>query len=69
MAKALLGYMTTSTDPRVVDQITADNRKLRHRVSDLEACVLRLQAENEALSAQVDHLERLRLDASSMQPA
>jgi hypothetical protein len=51
MAKALLGYMSTSTDPRVVAQLTAETRRLRQRVADLEAHVLRLQAENDHLAA------------------
>jgi len=51
MAKALLGYMSNSTDPRIVAQLTAENRRLRQRVADLEAHVLRLQAENDKLAA------------------
>ncbi len=47
MAKALVGYV--GADPRLVD----DNQRLRRRVADLEAIVLRLQAENDALQAQV----------------
>lgn len=47
MAKALVGYV--GSDPRVFD----DNQRLRRRVADLEAIVLRLQAENDALAAQV----------------
>ncbi len=50
MAKALLGTMS-STDPRVHDSLLAENRRLRQRVSDLEAHVLRLQAENDSLAA------------------
>ena len=50
MAKALLGYMS-NTDPRVVAQLTAETRRLRQRVADLEAHVLRLQSENDALAA------------------
>jgi cell division protein FtsB len=64
MAKALLGYMSTSTDPRVVAQLTAENRRLRQRVGDLEAHVRRLQAENDALVAAHDHA----LLTESMQP-
>ena len=51
MAKALLGYMSSSTDPRVIAQLAAENRRLKQRVSDLEAHVLRLQAENDTLAA------------------
>jgi hypothetical protein len=47
MAKALLGYV--GGDARLIE----DNRRLRRRVEDLEAVVLRLQAENDALSAQL----------------
>jgi len=53
MAKALLGYL--STDPRLLD----DNQRLRRKIADLEAIVLRLQAENDALQAQVHHGELL----------
>jgi cell division protein FtsB len=68
MAKALLGYMS-STDPRVTAQLTAENRRLRERVSDLEAHVLRLQADNDTLAAAVHDAPLLTLDESSMQPA
>ena len=67
MAKALLGYMSSSTDPRVLAQLTAENRRLRQRVTDLEAHVLRLQAENDALAAAVNDSPLLSLD-ESMQP-
>ena len=67
MAKALLGYMS-STDPRVVAQLTAENRRLKQRVADLEAHVLRLQAENASLAAASHDAEMLTLD-QSMQPA
>lgn len=49
MAKALLGYV--GGDIRLVDE----NQRLRRRVTDLEAIVLRLQAENDTLAAQVHH--------------
>ena len=52
MAKALVGYMNT-TDPRVVAHLVSENRRLRQRVADLEAQMLRLQAENDALAASV----------------
>ena len=61
MAKALLGYMS-STDPRVLAQLVAENRRLRQRVSDLEAHVLRLQAENDSLAAAVHDEPRLTLE-------
>jgi len=68
MAKALLGYMSnTQTDPRVVAQLTAENRRLKQRVSDLEAHILRLQAENDSLAAAAHDAPLLTLD-ESMQP-
>ena len=51
MAKALLGYSIGGTDPRVVSRTARENRLLRQRVADLEAIVLRLQRENDALAA------------------
>jgi cell division protein FtsB len=68
MAKALLGYMSSS-DPRLMAQLTAENRRLRQRVSDLEAHIMRLQAENDSLAAAVHDSPLLTLDESSMQPA
>ena len=53
MAKALLGYV--GADTRLLD----DNQRLRRRVADLEAVVLRLQAENDALSARLHDGELL----------
>jgi hypothetical protein len=53
MAKALLGYI--GGDNRLVE----DNARLRRRVADLEAIVLRLQAENDALAARVHEGELL----------
>jgi cell division protein FtsB len=67
MAKALLGYMGNA-DPRVVGQLTAENRRLRERVAELEAHVLRLQSENDSLAAAVHDSPLLTLD-ESMQPA
>ncbi|HSE55212.1 MAG TPA: hypothetical protein VLA97_04155 [Nocardioidaceae bacterium] len=67
MAKALLGYMSTS-DPRALAQLTAENRQLRQRVTDLEAHILRLQAENDKLAAAMHDSPLLTLD-ESMQPA
>ncbi len=66
MAKALLGYMS-STDPRVTVQLAAENRRLRQRVTDLEAHVMRLQAENDTLAAAAHDAQLLMLD-ESMQP-
>ena len=67
MAKALLGYMS-STDPRALAQLTAETRRLRQRVADLEAAVLRLQSENDSLAAVLHEEPLLTLDESSMQP-
>jgi hypothetical protein len=49
MAKALLGYVG-GPDPRLVTEV----RRLQRRVVDLEAEVLRLQAENDSLLEMVD---------------
>jgi hypothetical protein len=68
MAKALLGYMSSSTDPRVVGQLIVENRRLRQRVTDLEAHMLRLQADNDKLVADLHDSPLLTLD-ESMQPA
>ncbi len=65
MAKALLGYLS-STDPRAAE-LASQNRRLRQQVADLEAHVLRLQAENDALAAAVHDSPLLTLD-ESMQP-
>jgi cell division protein FtsB len=67
MAKALLGYMS-NTDPRIVAQLTAENRRLKQRVADLEAHIVRLQADNDSLAAAVRDSSLLTLD-ESMQPA
>jgi cell division protein FtsB len=67
MAKALLGYMSSS-DP-LIAQLTAENRRLRQHVSDLEAHIMRLQADNDSLAAAVHDSPLLTLDESSMQPA
>jgi hypothetical protein len=49
MAKALLGYVG-GPDPRLVTEV----RRLQRRVVELEAEVLRLQAENDSLLEMVD---------------
>ena len=63
MAKALIGYMNSDLrDPR----LTAENSRLRKRVGELEAIVLRLSEENDKLvAAQAAEL----LDTASLQPA
>jgi hypothetical protein len=54
MAKALIGYLNSDLrDPR----LAAENSKLRARVSELEALVLRLSEENDKLvSARAEEL-------------
>lgn len=47
MAKALLGHL--HTDPRGLHRLTSENARLRRRVGELEALVLRLQEENDRL--------------------
>lgn len=49
MAKALLGHVG-GPDPRLVTEV----RRLRQRVHDLEAEVVRLQAENDSLAETVN---------------
>jgi cell division protein FtsB len=66
MAKALVGYMNR-TDPRVVAQLMGENRRLRERVADLEAAMLRLQAENDALAAELSS-DQLLTVPDQMQP-
>ncbi len=55
MAKALLGYV--AADHRQLGDI----QRLRRKIADLEAMVLRLQAENDALAAQLHDGELLTL--------
>jgi hypothetical protein len=50
MAKAILGH-TGGPDPRMLSEM----RRLRKRLRDLEAELLRLQEENDALAAGVRH--------------
>ena len=49
MAKALLGHV--NSDVRTTSVLAVENRRLRRRVDDLEALVLRLQADNDRLAA------------------
>jgi hypothetical protein len=53
MAKALLGYV--GGDSRLLDE----NQRLRRRIADLQMVVLRLQAENDALAAELHRGELL----------
>jgi hypothetical protein len=52
MAKALIGYVGAQ-DPRTTRLLT-ENRQLRQQVDDLRSLVLRLQEENDALTAAID---------------
>lgn len=68
MAKALIGYLNSDLrDPR----LTAENSRLRSRVAELEAVVLRLSEENDRLVA-AQAAELLSIDSrrdSELQPA
>lgn len=64
MAKALLGHVG-GPDPRLV----AEMRRLQQRVTDLEAEVVRLQAQNDALSVELRERSGLALPAQSPEPA
>jgi cell division protein FtsB len=67
MAKALLGHV--NSDVRTTAVLTVENRRLRRRVEDLEALVLRLQADNDRLAAaDRDAREAVRV-AEDLQPA
>ena len=62
MAKALLGHVT-GTDLRLVDEV----RRLRGRISELEAELARVRSVNDALAAAVpveDDLSTLSLEAT-----
>jgi hypothetical protein len=62
MAKALLGHVG-GPDPRMV----AEMRRLQRRVRDLEAELVRLQAENDALATTQDDL--VGLSSPDREPA
>ncbi|KUL39816.1 hypothetical protein ADL22_15370 [Streptomyces sp. NRRL F-4489] len=65
MAKALLGYVGGS-DPRVL----AEMRRLQQRVQDLESELIRMQAENDMLSAAARRDDSvLDIDVSQAEPA
>ena len=55
MAKALLGYVG-GPDPRVLSEM----RRLQQRVQDLESELVRMQAENDTLSAVAEDEQLLR---------
>jgi hypothetical protein len=67
MAKALVGFMN-QTDPRVTASLALENRRLRQLVADLQAQILRLEAENDALAASLSS-ETLLSVPEQMQPA
>ena len=56
MSKALYGYVG-GPDPRMVSEM----RRLQQRVRDLEAELVRLQEENDALAAGLSHDEEVRV--------
>ena len=61
MAKALFGHVGVGTDLRLVDEV----RRLRGRVSELEAELSRLRSANDALMGSVmvdDDIRMLTLD-------
>jgi hypothetical protein len=65
MAKALLGYVG-GPDPRVLSEM----RRLQQRVQDLESELMRIQAENDSLSAVAEHEQLLRsIDVPQAVPA
>ncbi len=68
MAKALIGYVGTQ-DPRVTSRLVTENRQLRQQVADLRELVLRLQQENDALTAAIDPaLLEVSSSTEDMQP-
>ncbi|MBW8798544.1 hypothetical protein ACWDFR_17495 [Streptomyces sp. 900105755] len=65
MAKALLGYVGGS-DPRLL----AEMRRLQQRVQDLESELVRIQAENDALTAAASPDRIMEsIDANQAEPA
>ena len=54
MAKALFGHVG-GPDPRIVSEM----RRLQQRVRDLEAELVRLQAQNDSLSVEAAHEDML----------
>ncbi|MCB5182624.1 hypothetical protein [Streptomyces antimicrobicus] len=69
MAKALLGYVGGS-DPRLL----AEMRRLQQRVQDLESELVRIQSENDALTAAAAQhgeslLESIDIDVPKAEPA
>jgi hypothetical protein len=70
MAKALIGYL--NSDLRTPTRLVADNARLRARVGELEALVLKLSEENDKLvAARAADLLEIETGAAlqEMQPA
>ena len=67
MAKALLGHL--NSDARTTTALAVENRRLRRRVEDLEALVLRLQADNDRLAAAERDARETARAAEDLQPA
>jgi hypothetical protein len=67
MAKALIGYVGTQ-DPRT-HRLVTENQQLRQQIADLRSLVLRLQEENDALTAAIDPALLESPASEDMQPA
>lgn len=65
MAKALFGHVGAGTDLRLVDEV----RRLRARVTDLEAELVRLQAAHDGLMASVTVDDDIRMLTLEDEPA
>jgi hypothetical protein len=63
MAKALFGHVGVSTDLRLADEV----RRLRSRITELEAELARVRSANDVLAASLtveDDLSTLTVDAT-----
>ena len=65
MAKALFGHVGIGNDLRLVDEV----RRLRTRVTELEAEIARLHATNDALMSSVHVDDDIRMLTLDEQPA
>ena len=65
MAKALFGHVGAGTDLRLVDEV----RRLRARVTDLEAELARLQTAHDGLVASVTVDDDIRMLTFEDEPA
>ncbi|MGQ0631714.1 MAG: hypothetical protein ACT4P1_11770 [Sporichthyaceae bacterium] len=54
MAKAILGHIG-GPDPRMINEM----RRMQRRIAELESELMRIRAENDALSAELHHAELL----------